>query len=165
MRKVPCVVCQLTPASEVDHIVPRVFGGTNDESNLADVCRRCHREKPEINSDNPQDFIDSFEFYKSTGGIFLQHYRMGIMDALSRVGKDDLDASVMTFLVQDLRERFQRGFMDDWEHEKEREEGLIKRAEIIAKNHNWSLQYAKSSMKKTRRGQRHPNNCLVCRSA
>jgi 5-methylcytosine-specific restriction protein A len=30
---------------ELDHIVPLFQGGTNDESNLAGLCRECHNKK------------------------------------------------------------------------------------------------------------------------
>ncbi|HXF36352.1 MAG TPA: HNH endonuclease signature motif containing protein [Actinomycetota bacterium] len=33
------------PAQEVDHVVPAHLGGTDDPSNLAAVCRRCHASK------------------------------------------------------------------------------------------------------------------------
>ncbi len=44
-----CVPCntagRLTPASQVDHIIPKAEGGTDDESNLQSVCVACHRAK------------------------------------------------------------------------------------------------------------------------
>ena len=44
-----CQAClrtgQLTPASEVDHIVPVSQGGTNDLGNLEAICHRCHTTK------------------------------------------------------------------------------------------------------------------------
>jgi len=33
------------PASEVDHIVPKFKGGTDDESNLQAINRECHERK------------------------------------------------------------------------------------------------------------------------
>lgn len=35
----------MTPADEVDHVVPLFKGGTNDESNLQPLCRPCHVDK------------------------------------------------------------------------------------------------------------------------
>ncbi len=35
----------LTPATAVDHIVPRAQGGTDDQGNLAAICDPCHRDK------------------------------------------------------------------------------------------------------------------------
>lgn len=32
-------------ADEVDHVVPAYLGGTDDPSNLAAICRRCHAQK------------------------------------------------------------------------------------------------------------------------
>ena len=41
-----CHVCRLPGADEVDHIVPRSAGGTNDEANLAPIhANPCHRRK------------------------------------------------------------------------------------------------------------------------
>jgi 5-methylcytosine-specific restriction protein A len=33
------------PASQVDHVVPKHRGGTDDETNLVSLCRRCHDAK------------------------------------------------------------------------------------------------------------------------
>lgn len=45
-----------TPATDVDHITPKVQGGTDDADNLRSLCRACHqaksqREKPKQESD------------------------------------------------------------------------------------------------------------------
>jgi 5-methylcytosine-specific restriction protein A len=44
-----CYLCeakgQLTIAKEVDHIVPLIKGGTDDEAHLRGVCIDCHQEK------------------------------------------------------------------------------------------------------------------------
>jgi 5-methylcytosine-specific restriction enzyme A len=39
--------CQLcgSPATDVDHIVPRSAGGSDDPANLRSLCARCHRHK------------------------------------------------------------------------------------------------------------------------
>ena len=37
-----CTICKVRPAAEVDHKVSRAQGGTDAESNLRGVCRRCH---------------------------------------------------------------------------------------------------------------------------
>lgn len=34
-----------TPATQVDHIVPKAKGGTDDEANCQSICADCHREK------------------------------------------------------------------------------------------------------------------------
>lgn len=44
-----CQVCKsrgyLTPANEVDHVVPKAEGGGDDIGNLQAICRKCHSEK------------------------------------------------------------------------------------------------------------------------
>lgn len=44
-----CRICLqfdlVAEASEVDHIVPLVEGGSDDRSNLQGVCRPCHQAK------------------------------------------------------------------------------------------------------------------------
>jgi 5-methylcytosine-specific restriction protein A len=39
-----CCVCG-NEATEVDHIIPKAQGGTDDPDNLQSICRRCHRQK------------------------------------------------------------------------------------------------------------------------
>ena len=34
-----------TPATQVDHIIPKSEGGTNDRSNLQSICKKCHDTK------------------------------------------------------------------------------------------------------------------------
>jgi 5-methylcytosine-specific restriction endonuclease McrA len=36
---------RVTPATEVDHIVPKAKGGTDSECNLQAICEPCHRAK------------------------------------------------------------------------------------------------------------------------
>lgn len=40
-----CLHCSTTEDLTIDHIVPRRRGGTNDESNLQTLCRRCNSSK------------------------------------------------------------------------------------------------------------------------
>ncbi|MDO6718825.1 HNH endonuclease [Psychrosphaera sp. 1_MG-2023] len=44
-----CVVCRnngrTTAATQVDHIVPKEHGGTDDQSNLQSICDCCHLRK------------------------------------------------------------------------------------------------------------------------
>ena len=44
-----CQVCKasgrLTPATEVDHVVSKARGGSDDPSNLRGICRKCHATK------------------------------------------------------------------------------------------------------------------------
>jgi len=42
----PCLRSGRTiPATQVDHIVAKAHGGTDDESNLQSICEPCHRAK------------------------------------------------------------------------------------------------------------------------
>lgn len=40
-----CEVCDLAPATEVDHRVTLRAGGTHDEANLMAMCKPCHSRK------------------------------------------------------------------------------------------------------------------------
>jgi hypothetical protein len=40
-----CVICCARNELCVDHIIPSSLGGTNEESNLQILCRRCNSEK------------------------------------------------------------------------------------------------------------------------
>lgn len=46
LRRDPvCMVCQARPATQVDHIIPKAHGGTDEETNLRGLCAACHRDK------------------------------------------------------------------------------------------------------------------------
>lgn len=44
-----CVVCgqhgKVTPATQLDHVVPIHKGGTDDDANLQGLCHDCHADK------------------------------------------------------------------------------------------------------------------------
>ena len=40
-----CRRCHRNPSTEVDHIVAKKDGGTNDEQNLQGLCKPCHSQK------------------------------------------------------------------------------------------------------------------------
>lgn len=42
-----CQAClpRVTPANQVDHIIPKAKGGTDDPANLQAICKECHDEK------------------------------------------------------------------------------------------------------------------------
>lgn len=40
-----CAVCSRNPSRDVDHIVPKYKGGTDDPSNLQGLCSWCHDRK------------------------------------------------------------------------------------------------------------------------
>ena len=46
LREQPiCRACQMAPASEVDHVLPKRDGGTDDRGNLQGLCKPCHSSK------------------------------------------------------------------------------------------------------------------------
>ena len=45
---------KLTPAREVDHIVPKFEGGADDLSNTQAICRPCHQAKPQAEAARAQ---------------------------------------------------------------------------------------------------------------
>ena len=53
-----CQPCQtkgrVTPAKEVDHIVPKSKGGTDDLDNLQSICVPCHRDKTDAEAAEAQ---------------------------------------------------------------------------------------------------------------
>lgn len=65
-----CQLClpRYRAATEVDHIVPRSKGGTNDLVNLMSVCSECHAEKSKAEA-NPN--------YKPRAAIGLDGWPMG----------------------------------------------------------------------------------------
>jgi len=40
-----CQICLEAEATEVDHVVPRVLGGDDQDSNLIAACKRCNARK------------------------------------------------------------------------------------------------------------------------
>jgi len=40
-----CKVCETNPSEEVDHILPKFKGGTNERENLQGICKECHLKK------------------------------------------------------------------------------------------------------------------------
>jgi 5-methylcytosine-specific restriction protein A len=40
-----CHYCRRRPSTEVDHVIPKCDGGTDDRANLAGTCTPCHDEK------------------------------------------------------------------------------------------------------------------------
>lgn len=51
-----CGRCGATEALTLDHIIPRVYGGTNDRSNFQLLCQPCHQLKSrgEVRHWNPK---------------------------------------------------------------------------------------------------------------
>jgi 5-methylcytosine-specific restriction endonuclease McrA len=52
-----CAQCGATDELTIDHIIPRVYGGTNELHNLQTLCLGCNRlkAKAEVRYRNPQD--------------------------------------------------------------------------------------------------------------
>ena len=40
-----CVVCGRRPTRDIDHILPKTQGGTDDLTNLQGLCKSCHSRK------------------------------------------------------------------------------------------------------------------------
>ena len=40
-----CAVCNRAASTEVDHVIPKVLGGTDQMSNLQGICWQCHADK------------------------------------------------------------------------------------------------------------------------
>ncbi|OGX86783.1 hypothetical protein BEN47_12420 [Hymenobacter lapidarius] len=51
-----CVRCGATEALTLDHIIPRVYGGTNERNNFQILCLSCNRlkSKGEVRHWNPK---------------------------------------------------------------------------------------------------------------
>ena len=51
-----CVRCGATEALTLDHIIPRVYGGTNERSNLQILCLPCNnlKSRSEVRHWNPK---------------------------------------------------------------------------------------------------------------
>ena len=56
-----CQAClshdRVTPANQVDHIVPRAKGGTDDMDNLQALCKPCHDAKTKTETHMSKRFV------------------------------------------------------------------------------------------------------------
>lgn len=43
-----CTACGATEGLTLDHIIPRVYGGTNERANFQLLCATCHGEKSKM---------------------------------------------------------------------------------------------------------------------
>lgn len=77
--------CELCGASssvtqiDVDHIVPRSKGGSNDISNLQALCRTCNAQKSNKADTDYRGIADSYA-NRETGCIFCEHNRVVIVE-------------------------------------------------------------------------------------
>ena len=46
-----CVQCGSKDSLEVDHIVPKALGGSDDDKNLQVLCNKCHKKKSSKDAD------------------------------------------------------------------------------------------------------------------
>lgn len=44
------------PATEVDHIIPLIAGGTNHDHNLQSLCHRCHMKKTALDKETYDEY-------------------------------------------------------------------------------------------------------------
>lgn len=50
----PCLAAgRTTPGTQVDHVTPKAYGGTDDLANLQTICDACHRSKTARESRGP----------------------------------------------------------------------------------------------------------------
>jgi 5-methylcytosine-specific restriction endonuclease McrA len=55
----PCAYCGDRNPTQVDHIIPRSRGGTDDRENLAPACRMCNMEKLDFTPDEYREYRES----------------------------------------------------------------------------------------------------------
>jgi hypothetical protein len=70
-----CQACELRNAVDVHHIIARVDGGGNEESNLIDLCKQCHRFAP-----NGHRQIEMFVMTKGSAVNILYAIRETLYD-------------------------------------------------------------------------------------
>jgi hypothetical protein len=83
-----CQACEMQPASEVHHIKARVDGGKDNEENLIDLCRDCHKHA----SDNIRQFVNA----KGSGVLILYAIRETILE----LGTDMNDYQMEKFMLK-----------------------------------------------------------------
>lgn len=44
---------------DIDHIIPRKYGGSDREGNLQCICKHCNRSKQASMKDTPRDLLNS----------------------------------------------------------------------------------------------------------
>lgn len=103
-----CEICHDAEAVEVDHIWPKVAGGTDDRSNLRAACRPCNAKKgdkiwvSDIVAD-PDLLFDGFIFERRTAEeAATAAVRWEVLHALLREGlaSDDADGMAMSAAEQ-----------------------------------------------------------------
>jgi hypothetical protein len=75
-----CQVCGLVlkDSYEVDHIVPRAAGGSNQESNLQLLCMKCHREKTSSEQEN-----GTYVMHEQANSVFSDIIRKTVIETPS----------------------------------------------------------------------------------
>jgi 5-methylcytosine-specific restriction endonuclease McrA len=69
-------------AQEVDHVIPRASGGTNEEDNLVAACRRCNRSKGKGLKPRSGRFFVGPLRHPPAGGDFSPMTRIGPENAI-----------------------------------------------------------------------------------
>lgn len=57
-----CAHCKNDGACEVDHIISRKNGGSNEKSNLQALCRRCHSRKSALEGNAAKKKLHAAKF-------------------------------------------------------------------------------------------------------
>lgn len=84
-----CQACLMHEASEVHHIKWRCDGGGNEESNLIDLCRLCHKHAPS----DPDEFQD----YKERHGHYGIYFRLGFDACMHVLLKDQNESFLIRY--------------------------------------------------------------------
>ena len=95
-----CAYCGGVP-TQVDHILPRSRGGTDDPSNLAPACKCCNMEKLNFTP-------DEYRAYREESGLGWPPESVGhmikrmIRDARAAMGDERVDGAIAAYLNRAL---------------------------------------------------------------
>jgi len=89
----------------IEHVVPRVKGGTSDSSNLALACPSCNMHKADRISSQPSSSITAVAFYNPRSEVWVEHFEW---DAYTLVGKTEVGRVTVPQRAQLLNETILR---------------------------------------------------------